>query len=78
MVVSVSLETLKTTLMVELTTTISLLESGTAEANVHSSSSSFAEAVAVCERPEVGAASPPPNRSIVPDADADAGGFTDC
>jgi hypothetical protein len=75
--VSVSRDTLKSTLMLELVTVISLLVSGTEEANVHSSSSLVAVAVALlCARFDVGVEMAPPRRSIAPDA-VD-GGFMDC
>jgi hypothetical protein len=73
--VSDSLETLKSTLTIVLFTVISFEESGTAEANVHSSSS-LAAAVVLCAKFDVGAGIAPPRRSTVPDATG--GGFTDC
>lgn len=72
--VSVSLEILKSTLMLELRTVISLLVSGTEEAKFHSSSS-FA-ALLLCARFDVGAEIAPPSRSTV--AGAAGGGLTDC
>lgn len=62
-----SRETLNTTLMRVLLTMISLKVSGTAEANVHSSSSLAAE-VELWARFEVGAGMAPPRRSTEPDA----------
>lgn len=74
-VVSVLRETLKSTLMLELVTTISLLVSGTEDANVHSSSS-FATLVLLCAKLDVGAERAPPSKSTA--AGADDGGLTDC
>lgn len=73
--VSDSLETLKTTLMTVLFTVISVDILGTADANVHSSSS-LAAAVLLCAKLEVGAGIAPPRRST--DANAADGGLTDC
>lgn len=73
--VSVSRETLKSTLMPVLITVISLLVSGTEEANVHSSSS-FAALVLLCAKLEEGTGTAPPSRSTVPEG---AGGcLMDC
>lgn len=73
--VSVSRETLNSTLMVVFVTVISLLVSGTEEAKVHSSSS-FAALVLLCARFELGAGTAPPNKSTV--AEGAGGGLTDC
>lgn len=73
--VSVSRETLKSTLMLELTTVSSLDVSGTEDAKVHSSSS-FAALVLLCARFDVGPEISPPRRSTA--ADAGPGGLTDC
>lgn len=73
--VSVSRETLKITLILLLVTVISLLVSGTDEANVHSSSS-FAALVLLCVRFEVGAGTVSPNKSTA--AEAGAGCLIDC
>lgn len=72
---SVSLEMLKSTLMLVLVTVISLLVSGTEEAKSHSSSS-FAALWLLCARFDVGVEMAPPSRSTV--ADAADGGLTDC
>lgn len=74
-VVSFSRETLKSTLIVELTTVISFELSGTEDAKVHSSSS-FAALVLLWARLELGPEMSPPRRSMVPAAGA--GGLTDC
>ena len=60
--VSVSRETLKTTLMLVLSTVVSLAVSGTDEAKVHSSSS-FAALMLLCARFEGGAVISPPSKS---------------
>jgi hypothetical protein len=73
--VSVSRETLKSTLMLELITVISLLVSGTEEANVHSSSS-FVALVLLCAKLEDGAGTAPPRRSTV--AEGAGGCLMDC
>jgi hypothetical protein len=74
-VVSVSRETLKSTLMLVFVTVISLLVSGTEEAKSHSSSS-FAALVLLCAKLEVGTGTAPPNKSTV--AGGAAGCLTDC
>lgn len=74
---SVSLDTLKSTLMLELVTVSSLLVSGTEEANVHSSSSSAA-LVLLCAKFDEGVARAPPSKSTAADDDDSAGGLMDC
>jgi hypothetical protein len=71
--VSDSLEILKTTVTLLFTTVISFEVSGTAEVNVHSSSS-FAVLVEFCTRFDGGGGDPTPSRSTVP---VDCG-LTDC
>jgi hypothetical protein len=73
--VSVSRETLKSTLMLEFVTVISLLVSGTEDANVHSSSS-FGALVLLCAKLEEGAGTAPPSRSTT--AEGTDGCLMDC
>lgn len=74
---SLSRDALKRMWIVSLATVISVLVSGTEDANVHSSSSAVAAVLPCWAMVAVGAAAmAPPSRSRV--ADGDCAGLTDC